>query len=833
MDNKTKIDRLHELLPKYLNTRNNVNWNGLIDAVGQEDENLAQLVAEVRKQFFVKTASRPYIDVLAANQNISRPKLVGMSDASFSQYIPVLSYKPKQVKLIIDALLDIFFFKESTTAFIMSGGFQPFALQNGWELQLQVDGVFQESIVFNTADFTNITAALADEIVASYNRQSKYSYATNYYDSITKHSYIRIFTNTVGAKGSLQITGGRANIALQLNGFLSNAGTGSNTQWTVSKIGDTTTFTHTGGASPNVATLQAGDILISNLPGNQGSFPITTVDVSNDAIVFNNLFSTVGSFTQLSSNDTKFIRPDKYVVYKTPRRAVAWETSSGEVTVEMPTTPPVVQRSLKGSMHINGVVGLMANRNSNTSLTLANANGFPAAGSFVIEPVDAITSRILTPDINQVITTTSNGRLIYDVQKYSYTSRIVLSTTGSVTAGSDQITVASTVGLVDGMNIFMAGFREDAVITDITGLVVTSSIPATQTLVAAAVDFGGNTLTGITPNLPTLSALNEVTLTSLTRTSGVITAVAANNYNAGDNVFIVDSSGINFLVTTGDTNSSKLLTNVASITGVSPGQLLIGAGIPSGTRVDSVPSPTSILMTKAATATAVGVTLNVNEDTNGTFNIASASPTQFTFNLLGGNGSALVAGTASTEGMALSNVNSRIILTNSQSSDNTRINGSYVWDTKAPYVLSSALAPIQDQIVAGKIIRLLNVGPNSIPNETGYVIFDYGLNTQEGPIKYLYKPADNILALDPSYIFQKNHQIGSSVIVVSHKGPHVMDGLAGEYGLYITDPSQARVILETLIQSVTSAGIFVNFLVRFPEQLYGTLDVYRSSTGGI
>lgn len=51
---------------------------------------------------------------------------------------------------------------------------------------------------------------------------------------------------------------------------------------------------------------------------------------------------------------------------------------------------------------------------------------------------------------------------------------------------------------------------------------------------------------------------------------------------------------------------------------------------------------------------------------------------------------------------------------------------------------------------------------------------------------------------------------------------------AKEYPAYVTDPAEARVILQDLIRSVKSAGIFVNFLIRYPEQLYATLDVYSS-----
>jgi hypothetical protein len=475
----------------------------------------------------------------------------------------------------------------------------------------------------------------------------------------------------------------------------------------------------------------------------------------------------------------------------------------------------------------------MTNRVSNTSLSVTNAAGFPKAGGFILEQVDAITSRILTPDINEVITKTANGRLIHDVQKYNYTSRIVLSTLGSSIEGSNQLTVTSVAGLANGMTIFMDGFREDAVITNILGLVVTSSVSSTKTLNNTAVEFGGNTLTGITPNLPALSGLNEQTLTALSRTGGTVTCTTpvAHNYLVGDTVIINGGSGINILSTTGDVAiTSNLLSNLASTAGIAPAQLIFGPGIPADTKVLAVLSPTQVSMTKNATLTTVGASLLFNEDVNGSHKVQSITATQFTYNLLGTNGVAITAGTSRVERQAISNTDSKVIITESQSSDDTRIKGTYIWDLTAPYVLSFATASTQDLIQAGKIVRLINVSANEIPNETGFLIFNYGRNNQEGPIKYLYKPADNTIALDPSYVFQHTHAIGSPMVVIRHKGPHIMDTRAGEYGPYITDPSEAREILKDLIKSVKSAGIFVNFLIRFPEQLYGTLDVYNSGT---
>lgn len=830
MDNKSKIDRLHDLLPAFLNTRTNTNWSGLVQAIGEQDQALADLIVQVRDQFFLKTASRPYLDNLGYNNSISRPRLVGMSDESFRKYVTILSYQPKQVKLIIDLLIDIFFSKEATTAFIVSGLSENFALQNGWDLQILVDNEFTESIIFDSASFTSISSASAEEVAASYNRQAKYSYATAYYDSVSKNTYVKIFTSTIGSKGSLQIIGGKANIGLQFNGFLTSAGTGTNTQWTITKVGDTVTYTHTGGASPGINLLQAGDVLISNLPGNSGSFVILSVNLATNSIQIKNLLATAGVYTQTSANDTKFFRPEKYTAYKAENRAMTWETVSGEVTVETPATPPVVRRSLKGGWHLNGDFSTMTSFNSSSSLSVADATGFPASGKFVIEPVDAITRRILTPEINEVVTDTQNGRLIYRTQKYTYASRVVLTTTGTVSVGSDQITVASTLGLSNGMTIFMEGFRSDAVITDIVGSVITSSIPATVDLISAPVSFGGNTLTGITPALPALAALNEYALVSSSRTSNTVTntTATAHNYSVGDKVGITGSSGIPIVSTTGDLNSTSLITNIPSTAGISTGHLVVGTGIPVGTKVLQIVSPTSVLMTANATATSVGVSLAFNEDINGAFTIDSVTPTQFTYKLLGTNGSTVTPGTAAVERVRFSATGSKIILTEAASSEDTRIKGSYLWDLAAPFVLSSNTASTINPIVAGKIYKLLDISTNTIADENGFIMIDYGKSNQEGPIRYLYKPADNVLALDPSYIFQQNHTSSASIVQISRKGPHSIDGTGREYAPYITDPAVARSTLETLVQSITSAGIFVNFLVRYPKQLYAFLDVYNS-----
>jgi len=826
--NLTKIDQIHNIMPAHYNTRTNPNWNALITAIGQSDQNLANLIVAIRDQFFVKTASAPYLDNLAANDGVARPAGTGMTDTTFKKFIPIMAYQPKQVKLIIDQLLNIFFSKESTTAFIESTQAQPFALEDGWELEYTVDGIYDELIYFSAADFTDIGAALAEEVAASINRQAKHSSAESFYDNTNKNFYVKIFTNTVGSKGSIQMVGGRANIVLQFDGFITTAGNGANTEWVVTKVGQTVTFQYVSGALPGINQLQVGNIFISLLPGNVGYFPITNINLSNNSFTFINLFGTPGTYTQTDSMQTKFFAANKYVAYTQDIRAMTWEVTPGEVIIEMPATPPVVKRSLIGAAHINGSESTVIATNSETSLTVLDASQFPLSGTFWLQEVEEIITRYVTPTQNTISTNTFNTRFQGRPVEYSYTSRLVLETTGTTTANNNIITdLVSTAGLAIGQGVFMPGVPSYALIKSILGNTVTIDHPATANGTNVIVQFVGNTLTGITPNLPPLATLNENTLTSLTRTSNTVTATTstAHGYQVGDIISVYGSSGILSTSATGTiTNGLSTITGVTPVATVAAGQLVIGANIPQGTLVEDVVGST-VTMTQNATGGG-SEAITFNENLNGAFVITSVTSNTFTYESIGLDGTATVPGTSEMDIIGMAPTGSLVLITGALPASFTRIIGPYVWDLAAPFVLSNNIATLTESIQAGQTIPLLSLSANTIPSTSGFVVFDYGLNTQEGPVQYLYTPNNTTIVIDPSYAFQYSHAIGSSVVSIDNKGPHIMSGLGTEYPPYITNPSDVRVTLQNLIESVASAGIFVDFLIRYPDQLYSVLPTY-------
>lgn len=693
-ENITKTDRLHDLMPSAFNTRTNPNWSGLLEAAGEQDQLVADLVREVRKQFFVKTASRPYIDTLASNNMLSRPRLLGMSDDTFRKYIPILSYQPKQVRNIITNVLDLFFAKENTTVYMTSTLAEPYSFEDGWELDYIVDGVNNEHIVFNTSDFANINAITAAEVASAINKKGSYSFAEAFFDDVLKQTFVRIFSKTLGARGSLLITGGRSIIALQLNGFITQSGTNSNTEYTVTKIGDELTWEWTSGNTPGINFLKAGDIVIINLAGNEGSFAIERVDIANNRFVFRNLLGTAGVFTQTSSDDVKFLRPQKIVISDNPTRAALWETSPNELSVEFPATASV-DRNIIGGAYINGTTGLMLDRLSDSSLTLEDATDFPTSGKFKLQRVNEIKTRILTTTENTIISVPVNTRLQgIDEILYSYTGK------------------------------------------------------------------SGNTLTGITPSLPALSSLNEFSISSLSRNGTVATVVTSSphDYSVGEYAIISGASDTTF-------NGSWEISTIVNTT-------------------------TFQYETTLAASSATGATARV-------------------------------------ERMGLANSGSTVLLNSAQLG--TGIEGPHVYDPNSAFVLSSLTATLSTAIQAGKIVPIVSIGANSILNEPGFVIFDYGLTNQEGPVPYLYKPNSTSIAIDPSYTFLHNHSINSNIVMLRQKGNIVLTSDGAQIPFYVTDTSIARITLQQLMLDVKAAGIFINFLIRFPDQLYSVLDPYNSA----
>jgi hypothetical protein len=91
--------------------------------------------------------------------------------------------------------------------------FGTYALTDGQTLLISLDQGAAQTITFNTADFVDIAAATADEIVTKINASLTGGVAV----STDEGNRILIQTNTLDSTGSVQVTGGTANATLEFD----------------------------------------------------------------------------------------------------------------------------------------------------------------------------------------------------------------------------------------------------------------------------------------------------------------------------------------------------------------------------------------------------------------------------------------------------------------------------------------------------------------------------------------------------------------------------------------------------------------------------------------
>lgn len=105
----SKLAKMQRYVPSVYRPTSNINIKGLLEAWATEDDLVVSSIADTKEQIYVATAQLDYLDSLAANVGVFRPKYLDLSDTLFRQLIPALSYYPKQVVPTIYRVLEIFF----------------------------------------------------------------------------------------------------------------------------------------------------------------------------------------------------------------------------------------------------------------------------------------------------------------------------------------------------------------------------------------------------------------------------------------------------------------------------------------------------------------------------------------------------------------------------------------------------------------------------------------------------------------------------------------------------------------------------------------------------
>ncbi len=176
-------------------------------------------------QLFVSSSSEKYLTRLTSNYGITRPTGVGLSDDVYRK----LAIKLNSTKVVNQSILEVlsvFYGEDIVRANATSETTQPFLLADGYELIVKIDGKKQAIIVFNSDEFELISQASALEVAAAITRnfliQGVSAFATTITDTETGLVKVRIYSGGLGLQGRVQITGGRAQNALNFSEELSS-----------------------------------------------------------------------------------------------------------------------------------------------------------------------------------------------------------------------------------------------------------------------------------------------------------------------------------------------------------------------------------------------------------------------------------------------------------------------------------------------------------------------------------------------------------------------------------------------------------------------------------
>ena len=150
--------------------------------------------------------------------------------------------------------------------------------------------------------------------------------------------------------------------------------------------------------------------------------------------------------------------------------------------------------------------------------------------------------------------------------------------------------------------------------------------------------------------------------------------------------------------------------------------------------------------------------------------------------------------------------------------------GSFLFDaagSQQSFTVSGQAAKTEEVIQKGNVYTKLTVDDTvSFLGQSGQLIFGWGTESQEQPVRFRGVPNSKTLLLDPSYIFQKDQPIGTTVNVLVDQKPLTPRRDGSDLAIYLTSPSDARLVVQRILASLAAAGIIVNFVILAPDFKY-------------
>lgn len=434
--------------------------DAVLNSLATSTTYLVNSVEAINANLFITTAAGQYLDLLLSQYGITRDPSVGISDDVF-RTIGLQVKNRKQVRDLINNLLEAVFGDEFTKATMASTMVEPYDLADGDTLIVSFDGGTPVIIPFEASNFTDIANAkaieVADVIVSYLTSQNLTGLAT--IKNNGNGNYVELVSSTIGPRSSVTVLGGSAQNVLVFPATV-NAGGNASTQWTITiQPGGKLRFTWSGGGDPNLGKLSPGNYV--NIYGggftsssNVGTYTILEAvgGVVNSSYfeIYNPLGST-GIVTQGSDTAVLFFNPIKNTILSNGYYAALYNVETNVVQIFLPATTKVVRRGRIGSAHLHdpprGTWTFNSQPNSGDSFGITSTITLVAGADFniganVTETAENMVAAI--NDLNIGIVALFN---VIDYEPAVYIQNNSLSNTLTVTyAGSAQIIASGPEG---------------------------------------------------------------------------------------------------------------------------------------------------------------------------------------------------------------------------------------------------------------------------------------------------------------------------------------------------------------------------------------------------
>lgn len=772
----SKLERYYSTLPDIYNPKNNRLVGALIKAWAQEDEIINTEVVNTNEQLFVATAVDRYLTNLGLNVDVPRPLYVALEDIYYRDLIYAMSYAPKQVRKTMYDVLDVFWGPTYSRANVNSNNAQNYNFGGDFGLTGTLTFSKNGNTVTGVGTLFTTELAVGNYIKITSQPNSTFVKIINIINNTTLVIQDKFLNDTVS-------TTARGYIAKVLNVKIDN-----DPQINLDVIPKYIS---------NLLSATAQEV--SNaLNGNDSKATASEIrkDLTTNRYV-NLRTNTTGSFGQIqviggTANAILNFPTSLNTIDTLQFNTVIYEINPREIVIKLPRLVAKLRRSLKGSIHLNTpIIGNIftvdnVGKSMVQNLSKTVTNNQLANQKFGLDIAEAVVqSHGAGQNILTVSFKTESDLSVFPkgVSKYGF----------DFFTGSSNITHNYTKYLNLGF------YTHTGLPLEIVNSITYQALNNTQADFAVSFSASGR-IVFINPDYLHTQSIASADWTvnhNLNTEFPIVTC-----YQGADFYFATDGGGSSLVQTT-SANTLHLLLFVplaGHMTVLKP------------TVVFTQPSPSQYFI----------VEHNLNtKDIVFNFYIGDSIFVPLYYKILDRNRIEVDLG---FPGAGIKVAVAKTPVSNGRFMNSNYLN-SFIYNPKANFYPSKKRTVLKSSITANANPVIISVDDASdIPNERGYLVFDFGRNNEETLVPYIGRPNNSTLILDSAYTFLKDHNPNEMINYIPEaKGYDPRDD-GSDYAAYITGTKKAMEVVQNLITRLKAVGIVLRWIIKYPEYNFECCD---------